>query len=141
MAFKNGTEKAHSASDSSLPARIVRDPPRSSTIWTEETFSPTVTLSSYTTQAELLADIHSVPAGLSSSVFGDLASALKLAREIDSGAVHINSMTVHDEHNLPFGGVRDSGWGRFNGAGAVEGFTWVKNIRIGKGVVLPLEMV
>ena len=53
--------------------------------------------------------------------------------------VHINSITVHDEYNLPFGGVRDSGWGRFNGRGAVESFTWNKNVSLGKKAMMPLS--
>lgn len=63
---------------------------------------------------------------------GDLAAGLRFARGIESGAVHINGMTVHDEPNLPHGGVKSSGWGRFNGAAGLEEFlvsktvTWVE---------------
>ena len=54
--------------------------------------------------------------------------------------VHINGMTVHDQHSLPFGGVRDSGWGRFNGRGAIEAFTRTKTVRLGtEPHMLPLE--
>jgi acyl-CoA reductase-like NAD-dependent aldehyde dehydrogenase len=52
--------------------------------------------------------------GLSSLVFTkDLARCLRIAKKIESGAVHINSMSVHDEPALPHGGVKVSGWGRF----------------------------
>lgn len=61
-----------------------------------------------------------------------------MAKELEIGAVHVNSMTVHDEHALPFGGVRASGWGRFNGRGAVESFTWSQNLGIYKGGMLPM---
>lgn len=63
---------------------------------------------------------------------GDLAAGLRFARGIESGAVHINGMTVHDEPNLPHGGVKSSGWGRFNGSAGLEEFlvsktvTWVE---------------
>ena len=129
-----------------LPAQLVSSPSESSRIWTDETFSPTVTLSSYDSCAAILEALHSVPTGLSTSIVGSLGPALELAKLVESGMVHINAMTVHDEHNLPFGGVRDSGWGRFNGngtgdGGAVESFTWVKNVSVGKGAMMPIQVL
>ena len=46
----------------------------------------------------------------------------------DTSAVHINSMTVHDEPALPHGGVKDSGWGRFNTAQGMEEFLVTKTV-------------
>jgi acyl-CoA reductase-like NAD-dependent aldehyde dehydrogenase len=67
--------------------------------------------------------------GLSSAVFGrDIARAMNVARRIESGICHVNSSTVHDEPQMPFGGVKASGWGRFGGRAALEEFTelrWV----------------
>lgn len=79
--------------------------------------------------------------GLSGSVFcQDLALALKVAQSLQSGAVHINGMSVHDEHGLPHGGTKSSGWSRFNGKGAIESFTQTKVIRInGTNLSLPLS--
>ena len=42
--------------------------------------------------------------------------------------VHINSMTVHDEPNLPHGGVKKSGYGRFNGTAGIEEFLKAKTV-------------
>ena len=50
-------------------------------------------------------------------------AALDVARRIESGICHVNSSTVHDEPQMPFGGVKDSGWGRFGGSAALEEFT------------------
>ena len=62
--------------------------------------------------------------GLSAAVFTrDLAKGLAIAERIESGIVHINDQTVHDEPQVPFGGVKDSGWGRFGGQAALEEFT------------------
>jgi benzaldehyde dehydrogenase (NAD) len=62
--------------------------------------------------------------GLASAVFSrDVPSALAVARRIESGICHVNSSTVHDEPQMPFGGVKDSGWGRFGGSAALEEFT------------------
>jgi benzaldehyde dehydrogenase (NAD) len=62
--------------------------------------------------------------GLAAAVFGrDLNRALAVARQIDSGICHINSSTVHDEAQMPFGGVKGSGYGRFGGRAAIDEFT------------------
>ena len=53
-----------------------------------------------------------------------LTLARLLEREgIESGICHVNSSTVHDEPQMPFGGVKSSGWGRFGGRAALEEFT------------------
>ena len=72
--------------------------------------------------------------GLSAAVFGrDVARALSVARRIDSGICHINGPTVHDEAQMPFGGVKASGYGRFGGAAAIYEFTELRWITISSG--------
>jgi acyl-CoA reductase-like NAD-dependent aldehyde dehydrogenase len=69
--------------------------------------------------------------GLSASVFGrDIARALQVAKRIESGICHINGATVHDEAQMPFGGVKASGWGRFGGRAALEEFTELRWITV-----------
>jgi len=46
-----------------------------------------------------------------------------VADRIESGLCHINGPTVHAEANMPFGGVKDSGYGRFGGTAAIAEFT------------------
>jgi benzaldehyde dehydrogenase (NAD) len=69
------------------------------------------------------------PYGLSAAVFSrDMGKAWNVARRIQSGICHINGPTVHDEAQMPFGGVKESGYGRFGGRAGVEAFTdlrWV----------------
>jgi acyl-CoA reductase-like NAD-dependent aldehyde dehydrogenase len=76
-----------------------------------------------------LAMANATDYGLSASIFTrDLQRGLELAKKIESGIVHINDQTVHDEPQMPFGGMKDSGWGRFGGRAALEEFTelrWV----------------
>ncbi|MFZ0724298.1 MAG: aldehyde dehydrogenase family protein [Desulfobacterales bacterium] len=78
---------------------------------------------------EAVAVANDTAYGLTAAVFTrDLSKALALAEQIESGIVHINDQTVHDEPQVPFGGMKDSGWGRFGGRAALEGFTelrWV----------------
>ncbi|QCI13113.1 aldehyde dehydrogenase family protein [Pseudomonas putida] len=67
--------------------------------------------------------------GLSAAVFsGDLERGARFARRIHSGMAHVNDMSVADAPNVPFGGEKNSGLGRFNGDWAIEEFTttqWV----------------
>ncbi len=78
---------------------------------------------------EALRVANDTPYGLSAAVFtADLAKGMAIARQIESGIVHINDQTVHDEPQVPFGGIKESGWGRFGGRAALEEFTklrWV----------------
>jgi MFS transporter, ACS family, D-galactonate transporter len=73
------------------------------------------------------------PYGLSAAVFSrDVARALDLAGRIESGICHINGPTVHDEANMPFGGAKDSGYGRFGAKASVAEFTDLRWITVQK---------
>ena len=58
------------------------------------------------------------------------ARALTVARQIRSGICHVNGATVHDEAQMPFGGVKASGYGRFGGQAGVDAFTDLRWISI-----------
>jgi acyl-CoA reductase-like NAD-dependent aldehyde dehydrogenase len=69
--------------------------------------------------------------GLSAAVFGrDIARAFEVAKRIDSGICHVNGPTVHDEAQMPFGGVKASGYGRFGGAWSIDEFTELRWITV-----------
>jgi acyl-CoA reductase-like NAD-dependent aldehyde dehydrogenase len=69
--------------------------------------------------------------GLSAAVFSrDINAALKVAQRIDSGICHINSPTVQDEAQMPFGGTKASGLGRFGGKAGIAEFTDLRWISI-----------
>jgi benzaldehyde dehydrogenase (NAD) len=69
--------------------------------------------------------------GLAAAVFGrDVVRAMDVARRIESGICHINAPTVHDEGQMPFGGIKASGWGRFGGQAAIAEFTDLRWITI-----------
>ena len=69
--------------------------------------------------------------GLSAAVFGrDMARAFNVARKIDSGICHVNAPTVHDEAQMPFGGVKGSGMGRFGGRAGIAEFTELRWITV-----------
>ena len=72
--------------------------------------------------------------GLAAAVFGrDVTRALSVAQRIECGVCHVNAATVFDEPQLPFGGVKASGYGRFGGRAAVEHFTELRTITIATG--------
>jgi acyl-CoA reductase-like NAD-dependent aldehyde dehydrogenase len=55
---------------------------------------------------------------------------MAVAARIESGICHINGPTVHDEAQMPFGGVKGSGYGRFGGKAAINEFTDLRWITI-----------
>ena len=69
------------------------------------------------------------PYGLTAGVLtGDSERGLALAEQLEAGIVHVNDQPIHDEPQMPFGGMKDSGWGRFGISFAAEEFTelhWV----------------
>ncbi|MBD5604546.1 MAG: aldehyde dehydrogenase [Candidatus Eremiobacteraeota bacterium] len=93
-------------------------------IYHEESFGPVVTVIRVRSADEAIRVANDTEYGLSSAVFGrDVARALDVAQRIDAGICHINGPTVHDEAQMPFGGVKGSGYGRFGGKAAVAEFT------------------
>ncbi len=100
-------------------------------IYREESFGPSVSLIEVDDAEEAIAVANDTEYGLSASIFsGDVERAEQLARRIQSGICHINDTTVHDEPQVPFGGVKASGWGRFGGQWAAEEFTELRWISI-----------
>jgi acyl-CoA reductase-like NAD-dependent aldehyde dehydrogenase len=90
----------------------------------EETFGPVVSVIEVKDEAEALSVANDTAYGLSAAVVTrDFNKGLAIAEQIESGIVHINDQTVGDEPQVPFGGVKDSGWGRFGGKAALEEFT------------------
>ena len=72
--------------------------------------------------------------GLSAGIItGDGERGFALAQQIDSGIVHVNDQTVADEPQMPFGGVKDSGFGRFGGLAVVDEFTELRWITVQRG--------
>ena len=100
-------------------------------IYKEESFGPSVSIIEVDGAEEAINVANDTEYGLSASIFSrDVARAEQLARRIQSGICHINDATVHDEPQVPFGGVKASGWGRFGGQWAAEEFTELRWITV-----------
>jgi aldehyde dehydrogenase (NAD+) len=90
----------------------------------EETFGPVVSVIEVENEEEVVRAANETAYGLSAGVITrDFVKGLAVAERIETGIVHINDQSVHDEPQVPFGGVKDSGWGRFGGRAALEEFT------------------
>jgi acyl-CoA reductase-like NAD-dependent aldehyde dehydrogenase len=103
-------------------------------IYHEESFGPVVGIVSVDGPDEAVRVANDTEYGLAASVFGaDVPTALEVARQIESGMCHVNGATVHDEPQMPFGGVKASGFGRFGGTAAIEEFTELRWITVQEG--------
>jgi len=117
-----------------LPATIVDHVTPNMRIYGEESFGPVVTVVRVGSTDEAVRVANDTEYGLAAAVFGrDIARALSVARRIESGICHINAPTVHDEPQMPFGGMKASGYGRFGGKAAIDEFTELRWITIQTG--------
>jgi aldehyde dehydrogenase (NAD+) len=90
----------------------------------EETFGPVVSIIEVEDEEQAISIANETPYGLSAAIITrDFNKGLAIAERTESGIVHINDQTVHDEPQVPFGGIKDSGWGRFGGRAGLEEFT------------------
>ena len=114
-----------------MPAVIVDHVTPEMQIFRDESFGPSVSITRFKTVEDAIRLANDTDYGLAAAVFGrDVARAFEVAKRIDSGMCHINGPTVHDEAQMPFGGVKASGYGRFGGKAAVEHFTELRWITI-----------
>ncbi|KAH1387515.1 hypothetical protein KXW89_004130 [Aspergillus fumigatus] len=112
----------HDASPRSFPPTVVTGLTPEMKLYEIESFGPVVGIMAVEREEQFMAIIEAAKYGLSSSIFSrNHYRSLDLAGTIKAGAVHINSMTVHDEPTLPHGGYGDSGWGRFGARWGVGG--------------------
>lgn len=100
-------------------------------IYAEESFGPVKPVIRVKDEAEAIRVANDTEYGLSAAVFSrDVARAMRVADQIQSGICHINGPTVADEPQMPFGGVKASGYGRFGGKAAIAEFTDLRWITI-----------
>lgn len=122
---KGATLLCGGKADSTLmPATLLDRVTPSMKIYSEESFGPVKGIVRVDGVEAAVAIANDNEYGLSAAVFGrDIARAMNVARRIESGICHVNAPTVHDEAQMPFGGVKGSGFGRFGGKAAINEFT------------------
>jgi acyl-CoA reductase-like NAD-dependent aldehyde dehydrogenase len=100
-------------------------------IYDEETFGPVTTIVRVKGAEHALQVANDTAYGLSSAIFSrDVTRALDLASRLDAGCVHINGATVQNEPQAPYGGMKKSGYGRFDGSAVIDEFTEVKWVTV-----------
>ncbi|WP_370599420.1 aldehyde dehydrogenase [Pseudomonas nitroreducens] len=100
-------------------------------LYAEESFGPVLSVIRVDGDEEALRVANDSEYGLSAAIFSrDQARALNLARRVESGICHINGPTVHDEAQIPFGGVKASGYGSFGSRAALDHFTQLRWITL-----------
>ncbi len=98
------------------------------TIAQEEIFGPVLSCLRFSGEDEALAIANGTPYGLAASIWtGDVARAHALARRVRSGVVWINCFNEFDDA-APFGGFKESGWGRDLSHHALDGFLQLKAV-------------
>ncbi|PRO73773.1 salicylaldehyde dehydrogenase [Alteromonas alba] len=114
-----------------MPATILDGVTEDMAIYSDESFGPVVAVIRAKDEADAIRIANDSEYGLSAAVFStDIANALKVAKQIKSGICHVNGPTVHDEAQMPFGGVGDSGYGRFGGKAGIDQFTELRWITV-----------
>jgi acyl-CoA reductase-like NAD-dependent aldehyde dehydrogenase len=114
-----------------MPATVIDKVTPAMRLFSEESFGPVVAIIRARDEAHAVTLANDTDYGLSAAVFTrDTARGLRVARQIKSGICHINGPTVHDEAQMPFGGVKDSGYGRFGGKAGIDAFTELRWITI-----------
>ena len=114
-----------------MPATILDHVTPKMRIYHEETFGPVKCIVRVDGVEAAVDCANDNEYGLSAAVFGrDIARAMNVARRIESGICHVNGPTVHDEAQMPFGGVKGSGLGRFGGKAGIAEFTELRWITV-----------
>jgi len=129
---KGATLITGAVSDSTImPATVVDKVTPEMRLFFEESFGPVVCLVRAKDADEAIDLANNSAYGLSSSIFTqDVRHGLELAKRLEAGICHINGPTVHDEAQMPFGGVKASGYGRFGGDAGLNEFTELRWITI-----------
>jgi acyl-CoA reductase-like NAD-dependent aldehyde dehydrogenase len=114
-----------------MPAHVIDKVTPEMKLFRDESFGPVVAITRARDEVHAVELANDTEYGLSASVFTrDIAKGLKVARQIQSGICHVNGPTVHDEAQMPFGGMKASGYGRFGGKAGIDAFTELRWITV-----------
>lgn len=120
--------------DRAVPPLVVENVSEDMPLVAEETFGPVLPLITFKTEAEAIAKANNSKYALSASVWTkDLGRAERVARKLVTGNVSINNVMLTEANpGLPFGGLKDSGFGRYKGEFGFHSFCNVKSVLIDK---------
>jgi benzaldehyde dehydrogenase (NAD) len=117
--------------DAMMRATVIDNVTDEMDLYRDESFGPVVAIIRAHDEEDAIRLANDSAYGLAASVFTrDIARGLSVARRIRSGICHVNGPTVADEPQMPFGGVGDSGHGRFGGKAGIDAFTELRWVTI-----------
>lgn len=123
-----------SAEGPCFQATLLTDVPPGTVFAQEETFGPVAAIEIVDSAEEAVTRANATAYGLSSGIITrDTERGLELAQAIDAGIVHVNDQPIADEPQMPFGGVKDSGFGRFGGTAVIDEFTDTRWVTVQRG--------
>ncbi len=109
---------------------VLSDVPKGARCMEEEVFGPVAAISAFDTEPEAIELANSTKFGLSAYAFTrDLARTFRLMETLEAGIIGIND-GVPTTSNAPFGGVKQSGWGRELGSEGLDSFLETKHVSI-----------
>lgn len=119
------------ADGATMPATVLDHVTPDMAIYDSETFGPITVMIRARDTSDAVRIANDTAYGLAASVFSrDVTGAIEVALQLQSGSCHINGPTVGNEAQAPFGGVKDSGYGRFDGRAVIDEFTELKWLTI-----------
>ncbi|MBM3877041.1 MAG: NAD-dependent succinate-semialdehyde dehydrogenase [Verrucomicrobia bacterium] len=125
-----GTRVARGRGNFFAPA-VLADVPDASACMIEETFAPIAPVSVFDTEGEVIARANATPYGLCAYAFTrDIGRTFRLAEQLEAGMIAINDAVPTASH-CPFGGVKQSGWGRELGSEGLDAFLDTKHVSLG----------
>ena len=114
-----------------LEPTVLADVPAAAACMSEETFAPVAPVVPFDTEAEAIERANNSPYGLSAYAFTrDLKRAFRLMEALEAGTIGIND-GVPTTSQCPFGGVKQSGWGRELGVEGMDAFLETKHVSLG----------
>jgi succinate-semialdehyde dehydrogenase/glutarate-semialdehyde dehydrogenase len=114
-----------------LEPTVLAGVPKEGLCLREETFAPVAAVVAFETEAEAVAAANAAPFGLAAYAFTrDLSRAFRLMEQIETGMLAIND-GLPTTTNAPFGGVKQSGWGRELGSEGLEAYLETRHVSIG----------
>jgi acyl-CoA reductase-like NAD-dependent aldehyde dehydrogenase len=115
-------------------ATLLTDVPEDSEFASVETFGPVAAIEIVDDEDAAVERANATGYGLAAGIITtDPDRGFRIAQRIQAGIVHVNDQPVHDEPQMPFGGVKDSGWGRFGGRAAMDEFTELRWVTVQSG--------
>jgi len=112
-----------------LDATVIEKPARDLDVCAKEAFGPIVTLHSYKTFEDALKFVNDSDFGLQAGVFTrDIGRAMSAFEQLEVGGVLINNVPTFRADNMPYGGLKDSGFGREGVRFAMEEMTELKSL-------------